>query len=284
MPLHLTPLGARPAGAALVRRRRRGRDQRHDLPRLRQPAAAPDARALLPRLGRPDARRCRRERAGGGRMRRDARARMAGAGADDARAGQARPGGGARPPGARPGAADRPRSPPRSACRCAIEEFVGAWSAIPPRLQTRLGGAHAGARPRRGARPARLRAAEPHRGPRRPAGARRLSRLPARRRRGSRRCGGRCCTALGETLDVDFRPVLRRDEVPAARLGAARLGRTAWLAPRARPATPTTCGCAPSSASPPKARGRRHDACSSPSCRRPARSRCGRCGSTRASW
>ena len=36
---------------------------------------------------------------------------------------------------------------------------------------------------------------------------------------------------LGETLDVDVRPVLRGGEVPAARLGAAALGHTAWLAP-----------------------------------------------------
>jgi type VI secretion system protein ImpH len=37
---------------------------------------------------------------------------------------------------------------------------------------------------------------------------------------------------IGESLDVDFRPVLRREDIPAARLGAARLARTAWLAPR----------------------------------------------------
>ncbi|MFO1144655.1 MAG: type VI secretion system baseplate subunit TssG [Amaricoccus sp.] len=37
---------------------------------------------------------------------------------------------------------------------------------------------------------------------------------------------------LGETLDVDVRPVLRAGEVPAAKLGDATLGRVAWLAPR----------------------------------------------------
>lgn len=38
---------------------------------------------------------------------------------------------------------------------------------------------------------------------------------------------------LGELLDVDLRLVLARNEVPPARIGAAQLGRTAWLAPPA---------------------------------------------------
>ena len=36
---------------------------------------------------------------------------------------------------------------------------------------------------------------------------------------------------IGETLDVDFRPLLRAREVPAARIGAVQIGRTAWLTP-----------------------------------------------------
>ena len=35
--------------------------------------------------------------------------------------------------------------------------------------------------------------------------------------------------AIGEQLDVDVRLLLRRAEVPAARIGTSRLGRTAWL-------------------------------------------------------
>jgi type VI secretion system protein ImpH len=38
---------------------------------------------------------------------------------------------------------------------------------------------------------------------------------------------------IGSVLDVDLRIVLRRDEVPPARLGEACLARTAWLAPPA---------------------------------------------------
>ncbi|MBB2682608.1 UNVERIFIED_ORG: putative component of type VI protein secretion system [Rhizobium etli] len=37
---------------------------------------------------------------------------------------------------------------------------------------------------------------------------------------------------MGNGLDVDVRLVLRRDEVPAAQLGKARLGHIAWLAPK----------------------------------------------------
>jgi type VI secretion system protein ImpH len=37
---------------------------------------------------------------------------------------------------------------------------------------------------------------------------------------------------VGETFDVDFRPLLRAADIPPARIGAAAVGRTAWLAPR----------------------------------------------------
>ena len=229
MPLHLTPLGARPAGAALVRGRRRGRDQRHDLPRLRQRAAAPDARALLPRLGRPDP-------GGAGRARRRR------ADADDARAPWPAP---ARRRCAPRSSTRRRRSAtrcsgrsgwpassaPRSALPVRIEEFVGAWSAMPraaadaPRRRPRR------ARPRRDARPAHLLPAEPHRAPHRPAGARRLSRLPARRRPARDPAPGAAARPRRDARRRRPPGAARADEVPAARLGAARLGRTAWLTP-----------------------------------------------------
>jgi type VI secretion system protein ImpH len=111
-----------------------------------------------------------------------------------------------------------------------IEEFVGAWSQIPRRLQTRMGAAHAvlgrGAAigPRIFSRQNRI---EVRIGPLTlsdyedflPGGAR-LETLRHALLHG-----------IGETLDVDFRPVLRRADIPAARLGATRIGRTAWMAP-----------------------------------------------------
>lgn len=112
-----------------------------------------------------------------------------------------------------------------------IEEFVGSWNAAPPELQTRLGATHAtlgrGATlgPRFFTRQTRV---ELRLGP---VGlADYLALLPG---------GARFETArrallhgIGESLDVDLRPVLRATEIPAARLGGSRLGRTAWLAPR----------------------------------------------------
>jgi type VI secretion system protein ImpH len=111
-----------------------------------------------------------------------------------------------------------------------IEEFVGAWSEVPRRLQTRLGGAHAtlgrGAAlgPRIFTRQNRV---EIRIGPLSlpdyrdflPGGAR----LETLRRA--------VLHGIGETLDVDFRPLLRAAETPAARLGAVEVGRTAWMTP-----------------------------------------------------
>ncbi len=111
-----------------------------------------------------------------------------------------------------------------------VEEFVGAWSELPRRLQTRLGAAHAGLGrgatlgPRIFSRQGRI---EIRIGPLPladyldflPGGAR----LEALRRA--------VLHGIGETLDVDFRPILRARDVPAARIGAARIGRTAWVAP-----------------------------------------------------
>jgi type VI secretion system protein ImpH len=117
-----------------------------------------------------------------------------------------------------------------------VREFVATWSAIPKRLQTRLGTAHAvlgrGAAtgPRRFERQGRV---ELRLGPL-PLGDYRAF-LPGGRRLATLRLA--LLHAIGETLDVDVRPILRRADIPAARLGAAELGRVAWLCPgRARDA------------------------------------------------
>jgi type VI secretion system protein ImpH len=112
-----------------------------------------------------------------------------------------------------------------------VAEFVGSWTAIPARLQSRLGGAHAalgaGAAlgPRAFGRQARI---EVRVGPLPLTDY--LDFLPGGPRLAELRRA--LLHAIGETLDIDVRPVLRRSEVPAARLGEARLGRTAWVAPR----------------------------------------------------
>ncbi len=112
-----------------------------------------------------------------------------------------------------------------------VREFVGSWTAVPPRLQTRLGAAQAGLGtsailgPRVFARQSRI---EVRVGPLpladylefNPGGPS----LMALRRA--------LLHAVGETLDVDVLPVLQGAAVPGARLGTARLGRTAWIAPR----------------------------------------------------
>ncbi|MBP7241242.1 type VI secretion system baseplate subunit TssG [Amaricoccus sp.] len=114
----------------------------------------------------------------------------------------------------------------------ALGEFVGAWTWIPARLQTRLGGA--GAALGRGATTGprtfrRQDRVEVRLGPlawpefeRFLPGGPGLATLAAATRR-----------ILGDTLEVAARLALRPGEVPAARLGATRLGRDGWLAPRA---------------------------------------------------
>lgn len=111
-----------------------------------------------------------------------------------------------------------------------LKEFVAAWLPVPRALQTRLGGQYAalgqGATigPRSFSRQSRV---ELRIGP---LGlATYLEFLPGGARLGLLKRAIR--DLIGETLDVDLRVVLARDEVPAARIGAARLGRTAWLAP-----------------------------------------------------
>ena len=111
-----------------------------------------------------------------------------------------------------------------------IEEFVGAWSEMPRRLQTRLGGAHAGLGrgatlgPRIFARQSRI---EIRIGPLSLADYREF--LPGGARLETLRTA--VLHGIGEILDVDFRPLLRAAEIPAARISAVQVGRTAWLTP-----------------------------------------------------
>ncbi|HET9069025.1 MAG TPA: type VI secretion system baseplate subunit TssG [Amaricoccus sp.] len=112
----------------------------------------------------------------------------------------------------------------------AIEEFVGAWTEMPRRLQTRLGAAHAGLGrgasigPRVFSRQSRM---EIRVGPL--ALADYVAFLPGGARLETLRKA--VLHGIGEALDVDFRPILRASEVPKARIGGAAIGRTGWLAP-----------------------------------------------------
>ncbi|TCM86463.1 type VI secretion system baseplate subunit TssG [Rhodovulum steppense] len=115
----------------------------------------------------------------------------------------------------------------------ALREFVGVWTDIPAPLQTRLGRAHAGlgtgavAGARTYARHARVEIVV---GPlSRPRYEAFMADGPARQ--ALRRA---VLFALGHGIDADLRLVLAADAVPPAQLGAVRLGRTAWLGPRAR--------------------------------------------------
>ena len=114
-----------------------------------------------------------------------------------------------------------------------LVEFVGAWTPIPDRLRSRLGGplARLGATATAGARSfQRQNRVEIALGPLTlPEFTAFLPGAPARAR-----LREIIRHALGLALDVDLRLVLARDEIPAARLGAAQLGRVAWLAPRRR--------------------------------------------------
>jgi type VI secretion system protein ImpH len=109
-----------------------------------------------------------------------------------------------------------------------LKEFVASWLTLPAALQTRLGKAHAalgkGAAigPRVFSRQSRV---ELRVGPLDlPAY---LAFLPGGERFASLRKAVR--DLVGGGVDVDLRLVLARASVPAARLGEARLGRTAWL-------------------------------------------------------
>lgn len=110
----------------------------------------------------------------------------------------------------------------------ALVEFVGRWTAIPAPLQSRLGaafavlGQSAVIGPRSYLRHDR---AELRIGPLDLAAYTRIlddTTLAARIRHAIR-------FAVGGEIAFDLSPVLRRDQVPRARIGEARLGRTAWL-------------------------------------------------------
>ncbi len=112
--------------------------------------------------------------------------------------------------------------------RVELSEFVGVWMPIPERLRSRLGGplAQLGGGATVGARTfqrqARIEIALGPLGLDEFAGL-----LPGAAALGQLREIVR--HVIGETLDVDLRLVLAGAEVPAARLGSARLGRVAWL-------------------------------------------------------
>ena len=111
-----------------------------------------------------------------------------------------------------------------------LREFVGTWIAIPKGLQSRLGDAHARlARsatigPRSFQRQQRI---ELSLGPLTLADY--MAFLPGTERREILKTAVRDLVGYG--LDVDVRLVLKRDEIPSARLGEARIGHTAWVAP-----------------------------------------------------
>ena len=115
----------------------------------------------------------------------------------------------------------------------ALREFVGVWTDIPAPLQTRLGRAHAGlgtgavAGARVFARHARVELV---------VGPLARAHFEALIEDGAARAALRRAAlfALGAEIEADLRLVLAADDVPPARLGESRLGRTAWLMPRAR--------------------------------------------------
>lgn len=111
-----------------------------------------------------------------------------------------------------------------------LKEFVASWLAMPAALQTRIGMAHAGLGrgatigPRIFSRQSRV---EIEIGP-----------LDLKTYKSFLPGSGRLATLkravrdlMGETLDIDLRLVLAREEIPSARIGEAALARTAWLAP-----------------------------------------------------
>ncbi len=110
-----------------------------------------------------------------------------------------------------------------------IREFVASWITVPAALQTRLGLGHATLGqsatigPRVFQRQSRI---ELRVGP---LGLGEFNEfLPGGERLAALKTAVR--ELVGGSLDVDLRVILKRDEVPAAKLGAARLGRTSWLA------------------------------------------------------
>ncbi|MBL9051857.1 MAG: type VI secretion system baseplate subunit TssG [Tabrizicola sp.] len=112
-----------------------------------------------------------------------------------------------------------------------LVEFLGTWTTIPPRLQSRLGRAHAqlGRSAVVGARSFQRQTLVELR-----VGPLPLSRFNAfladpaltdRLRHAIRH-------AMGREMEFNLRLVLAREDIPAARLGKCQLGRTAWLSPK----------------------------------------------------
>ena len=111
-----------------------------------------------------------------------------------------------------------------------LVEFLGSWTQIPPRLQSRLGLQHArlgqsaviGSRSFQRQTLVELRVG--------PLSLARFTEfladpaLTARLRHAIRH-------AMGREMEFNLRLVLAREEIPDARLGHARLGRTTWLSP-----------------------------------------------------
>ena len=112
-----------------------------------------------------------------------------------------------------------------------LVEFLGSWTQIPERLQSRLGGAFAqlgrsavvGARSFQRQTLVELRVG--------PLPLARFSEfladpaLTARLRHAIRH-------AMGREMEFNLRLVLAREDIPDARLGQCRLGRTTWLSPK----------------------------------------------------
>ena len=112
-----------------------------------------------------------------------------------------------------------------------LVEFLGTWTEIPPRLQSRLGRQHAqlgrsavvGARSFQRQTLVELRVG--------PLPLARFNEfladpaLTARLRHAIRH-------AMGREMEFNLRLVLDRDDIPDARLGQCQLGRTSWLSPR----------------------------------------------------
>lgn len=112
-----------------------------------------------------------------------------------------------------------------------LVEFLGTWTEIPQRLQSRLGGQHArlGRSAVVGARSfQRQTLVELRVGPlplARFAEFLADTALTARLRHAIRH-------AMGREMEFNLRLVLAKDAIPEARLGHSQLGRTAWLAPK----------------------------------------------------
>lgn len=111
-----------------------------------------------------------------------------------------------------------------------LTEFVGVWIDIPDRLQTRVGTRHTrlGAGAVVGARRFdRQSRAEIRLGPLSRAEFDRFADDPQTRAR----LRHALVFAQGHDVEFDLRLVLAADEVPAARLGTCRIGRTTWVDP-----------------------------------------------------